>query len=92
MAQVSFTELRQNLARHFDRVEQDREHLVVTRQGHPEMAILPVAELEDLIETMHLLGTPANARRLMRSIAQLEAGRGAERDLIEPQGHEAGGT
>lgn len=84
MAHVSLTDLRQNIASHFDQVERDREELVVTRQGHEPLAILPLAELSSLRETLHLLGTPANARRLMRSIEQLDAGRGVERTLIEP--------
>ena len=33
MAQVSFTDLRQNMASYFDRVTDDREPLLVTRQG-----------------------------------------------------------
>ncbi len=84
MAQVGFTELRNNLATHLDRVEQDRVELVVTRQNHEDLVILPRAEWEGLRETMHLLGTPANARRLLEAIAELDAGKGGAHDLIEP--------
>lgn len=84
MAQVGFTELRRNLASHFDRVENDRIELVVTRQNHSDLVILPRAELDGLRETLHLLGTPANARRLLDGVAELDAGRGIERDLIDP--------
>ncbi|GEO98479.1 antitoxin YefM [Methylobacterium haplocladii] len=84
MAHVGFTELRKNLATHLDRVESDRTELVVTRQNHEDMVILPLAELEGLRETMHLMSSPVNAERLLRSIAELDAGRGTEHDLIEP--------
>jgi antitoxin YefM len=84
MAHVSLTELRNNIATHFDRVERDRSELVVTRQNHPDMVILPLAELDSLRETLHLLGTPTNARRLMESVREVEAGGGTERTLIEP--------
>ncbi|BCM82079.1 type II toxin-antitoxin system Phd/YefM family antitoxin [Methylobacterium indicum] len=84
MTHVSLTDFRQSIAAHFDRVERDREELVVTRQGHEPLVLLPLAELESLRETLHLLGTPANARRLMRSIEQLDAGQTIERALIEP--------
>lgn len=80
---VGFTELRKNLATHLDRVESDRAELVITRQNHEDMVILPLAELASLRETLHLLGTPANSKRLMDGIAQLEAGGGTERELIE---------
>ncbi len=83
MGYVTLTELRANMAKHFDKLEQDRTELVVTRQNHEPVVIMPLAELEGLRETLHLLSTPANAERLRQSIAELDAGRGIERDLIE---------
>ena len=44
---------------------------------------MPLAELEGLRETLHLLSTPANAERLRQSITELDAGKGQERSLIE---------
>jgi len=81
MSHISFTELRANMAKHFDRLEADRTELVVTRQNHEPVVILPLAELEGLRETVHLLSTPANAERLVGSIAELDAGHGTERKL-----------
>lgn len=83
MPHVTFTDLRANLAKHFDQLEADRAELVVTRQNHEPMVLLPLAELDGLRETLHLLSTPANAEHLRRSIAALDAGRGTERRLIE---------
>ena len=83
MAHVTLTDLRANMAKHFDKLEQDRTELVVTRQNHEPLVIMPLAELEGLRETLHLLSTPANAERLRQSIAELDAGKGVERDLIE---------
>jgi len=48
------------------------------------MAVLPLAELEGLRETMYLLSSPANARHLLESIAEADAGKLVERELIEP--------
>jgi len=84
MSHISFTELRANMAKHFDKVEADRTELVVTRQNHEPVVVMPLAELDGLRETLHLLSTPANADHLLRSIAELEAGKGKERTLIEP--------
>ena len=83
MSHVSFTELRANMAKHFDRVEADRAELVVTRQNHEPVVVMPLAELEGLRETLHLLSTPANAEHLRGSIAELDEGRGTERSLAE---------
>lgn len=84
MAQVSCTEFRAQLATHLDQVERDRTELVITRQNRADMVVMPLSELESLRETMHLLSTPANARRLLDSIAELDAGAETERGLIEP--------
>jgi antitoxin YefM len=83
MPHVTLTELRANMAKHLDQIEADRTELVVTRQNHEAVVILPLAEFEGMRETLHLLSTPANADHLRRSIAELNAGKGVERTLIE---------
>lgn len=83
MPHVTLTELRANMAKHLDQIEADRTELVVTRQNHEAVVILPLAEFEGMRETLHLLSTPANADHLRRSIAELDAGKGIERTLIE---------
>lgn len=84
MKHVSFTELRAQMAKYFDRVEADRDELIVTRQNHEPVVVMPLAELEGLRETLHLLSTPANAEHLLRSIAEAEAGNVTERTLVDP--------
>jgi len=84
MGYVTLTELRANMAKHFDKLEQDRTELVVTRQNHEPVVIMPLAELEGLRETLHLLSSPANAEHLRQSIAQANAGQLEEHELIEP--------
>ncbi|HEY4192977.1 MAG TPA: type II toxin-antitoxin system prevent-host-death family antitoxin [Mesorhizobium sp.] len=84
MGYVTLTELRANMAKHFDKVEQDRIELVVTRQNHEPVVVMPLAELEGLRETLHLLSSPANAERLRESMAQANAGELEEHELIEP--------
>lgn len=80
---VNFSNFRAEMARHLDQIEADRTELVVTRQGHEPVVVLPLAELEGLRETLYLLSIPANAERLLKSIGELDAGKGVERDLIE---------
>lgn len=83
MTYVTLTELRANMAKHFDKVEEDRIELIVTRQNHEPVVVMALSELEGLRETLHLLSSPANAEHLRQSIAELDAGNGLERDLIE---------
>ena len=84
MGHVNFTEFRANMAAHMDKLEQDRDQLVVTRQGHEPLIVMPLSEWEGLQATLHLLSNPANAERLLASIKELDAGKGEERDLVDP--------
>ena len=65
---TTYTDARANFATLWDRLEQDRELLVIERRGHETMAMLPMAEVEALLEAAHLLRSPANARRLLRAL------------------------
>ena len=83
MGTVSFTDLRQHMASYFDRVTDDREPLVVTRQGGKgNLVVMSEDEFTSWQETVHLLNSPANAERLMASIRQVKAGGARERELV----------
>ena len=85
MAQVSYTEFRANLAGHMDQVVKSRAPLLVTRQGGKgNVVVISEEEFAGWQETVHLLGNPRNAERLLESIRQAEAGQTIERTLIEP--------
>ena len=78
------TELRKNLASELDRVENDREPLIITRPGGKPAAILmSLEEFGSWEATQHLMKSPDNARRLREAIADYEAGRMTERKLVE---------
>jgi antitoxin YefM len=80
MRHASLSEFRANLASHLDRLEQDRDHLLVTRQGHEPVVVLPLSEWEGMEATLHLLSNPVNAQFLKDSIAELDAGRTVDID------------
>jgi antitoxin YefM len=74
MDHVSYTELRQNLKKHLDKVCDDRAPLVVIRRSGDAVVMLSLVEYEALEETLHLLSDPANAEHLQKSMAQADAG------------------
>jgi antitoxin YefM len=74
MDHVSYTDLRQNLKKHLDKVCDDRAPLVVTRRNAAAVVVLSLADYESLEETLYLLSDPANAEHLRKSMAQAEAG------------------
>jgi antitoxin YefM len=74
--ETSYTELRENLASYLDRVVDDREIVVVKRRGARDVAIIAADDLAGLEETAYLLRSPANAKRLLESLRELDRGRG----------------
>lgn len=84
MAHVSYSQLRNNLASYMDEVCDDRAPLFVTRQNARSVVLMSEEDYEGLMETVHLLKSPANAARLMRSINDAEQGKLTERELVEP--------
>jgi antitoxin YefM len=84
MRVTSFSELRRNLAAAIDRVSADREPVVITRdRGKPMAVLMSMEDFASYEETRHLLKSPANADRLLRSIAELESDGGSEQTLVE---------
>lgn len=81
MKTLSYTESRARYAEVLDSVVNDREEVVITRAGHDPVVIVSLADFESLRETAYLLRNPANARRLLESIDELESGRGTARQL-----------
>ena len=84
MRVTSYSTLRRNLAAAIDRVNADREPLVITRdKGKPMAVLMSLDDFASYEETRHLLRSPANADRLRDAIAELERGDGKERTLVE---------
>jgi antitoxin YefM len=84
MAHVSYSELRNNLASWMDEVCDSRTPLLVTRQNSRSVVIMSEEDYEGLMETVHLLKSPANAARLLRSIKDADRGKLKVRELVEP--------
>jgi antitoxin YefM len=81
MSHVSYTELRSNLAKYMDEVCDSRKALLVTRQNARSVVLISEDEYEGMMETLHLLRSPANAARLLRSIQEADSGDFIEHDI-----------
>ncbi len=71
--QTNYTNLRQNLASILDEAIEDRGVIIVSRSGKEDVAILATSELSSMIETLHLLKSPANAKKLFAAMERAEA-------------------
>jgi antitoxin YefM len=65
---TSYTQARARLASLCDRVAETREPYVIERRNGENVALISEAELNSLLETAHLLRSPANARRLASAL------------------------
>jgi len=83
MDAISYTAARANLARTMEKVCEDHHPVIITRKGEGAVVMLSLEDYQAMEETAYLLRSPANARRLLESIAELERGNGIERELIE---------
>ena len=83
MHAITYTTVRANLASVMDRVCDDHEALIITRNGEQSVVMLSLEDYKALEETSYLLRTPANAKRLLAAVTQLAANNGFERALVE---------
>jgi antitoxin YefM len=84
MDAITYSAARANLAKTMDRVCNDHEPLIITRNGEQQSVVmLSLDDYKALEETAYLLRSPANAKRLLTAVAQLAAGRGVERELAQ---------
>ena len=78
---LTYTDARASLKDVMDRVIYNRAEVVVTRKNREAVVMISLDEYNAIQETLHLLKSPKNARRLHASVAQLDAGEGTERDI-----------
>ncbi|HEV3147751.1 MAG TPA: type II toxin-antitoxin system prevent-host-death family antitoxin [Chthoniobacterales bacterium] len=75
MKSITYTAARENLASTINRVCEDNAPVVITRNRDQAVVMLSLSEYESLEETAHLLRSPENAKRLLRSIEAIKRGR-----------------
>lgn len=68
MLQTTYSNARANFASLCDEVTENREIVVIVRRKGGSVAMIAADELESLVETTHLLRSPANAERLLSAL------------------------
>ena len=80
---VNFSDARNSLKDVIDQVVKDADVTVIARRDAPDAVVMSFDHYNSLMETVHLLSSPANAAHLARSISQLRNGQAKRRDLLE---------
>lgn len=80
---INFSDARNNLKRVIDQVVEDADYAVITRRDDADAVVMSLDTFNSLMETVHLLKTPANAAHLARSIEQLRKRKTKVKDLVD---------
>jgi len=76
MNRITYSEARAKLASLLEQAVSDREPIIIKRRGHEDVALIAADELRGLLETAHLLSSPANGARLLAAIGRASSGKG----------------
>lgn len=82
MRVINFSEARNQLKRLLDQVVNDADYTIISRRDAEDAVVMSLEQFNGLMETVHLLKSPANATHLAKSIQQYHAGKTKERGLI----------
>ncbi len=83
MDTIQVSAARQGLARVLDRLSVDKAPVEILRRDKPSVVVIDKEEYEGMMEILHLLASPRNAERLIKSIGEAEAGQEVAFDLDE---------
>ena len=84
MNTITFSRARSNLKAVLDRVVDDVDVTIIKRRDASDAVVMSLETFNAWRETMYLLSSAKNSRRLMKSLAELGSGKARPRALVEP--------
>lgn len=82
MRVVNYSEARNSLKAVLDGVAHDHDITIINRRDGADAVVMSLDHYQSVMETMHLLASPANAAKLAKAIAQDKAGKAKPRKLV----------
>jgi antitoxin YefM len=83
MRVVNFTEARNHLKSVLDQVVIDADYTIISRRDAEDAVVMSLDQFNGLMDTVHLLKSPANAKHLDKSINQFRSGKVKKHGLID---------
>lgn len=83
MDAITYTNARNSLAKTMDRVNENHEPVIITRQNGASAVLMSLEDFNAWEETAYLLRSPANVKRLSSAIAAINGGKARERALLK---------
>jgi antitoxin YefM len=82
MRVVSYSEARNSLKAVLDGVADDQDITIINRRDGSDAVVMSLDHYQSVMETLHLMASPANAAKLAKAIAQDKAGKAKPRKLV----------
>jgi antitoxin YefM len=83
MIAANYTEFRTGLKNYLDNVENNNETLIIKRGSGKGTVLISLDEYNSIMETLHILSSKKNAKRLFESIEQMKTGKKVIHSLVE---------
>jgi antitoxin YefM len=84
MQAITYSEARHSLKDVMDEACSNHEPILITRRKGENVVLLSLEDYESIMESEHLLSTPANAARLMQSLEEARSGKRISIDALNP--------
>jgi antitoxin YefM len=78
---LTYTQVRANLAELLDKVCLDKEIVIINRKNAENVALVSESELSGLLETAQLLRSPKNAKRLLNALLRVQENDGIPQSI-----------
>ena len=82
MRVISYTEARNSFKAVLDGVSDDQDITIINRRDGADAVVMSFDYYQSVMETLHLVSSPANAAKLSTAIAQDKAGKAKPRKLL----------
>ncbi len=82
MRVINFSDARNRLKSILDQVTEDADYTVIHRRDAADSVVMSLNHFNGLMETVHLLKSPANAEHLAKSIDQYQSGKIEKHELV----------
>ena len=85
MRVINFSDVRNQLKQVIDPVVDDADFTVIARRDAQDAVVMSLDTFNSLIETLHLMKSPANAKNLKKSMTQYRKGQTKSKGLVDAE-------
>ena len=85
MRVINFSDARNQFKQVIDQVVSDCDVAIISRRDADDAVVMSLNTYNSMMETFHLLKSPANAKHLEKSLAQYRKGQTKEKTLVDAE-------